>query len=222
MMEDFIGLPTDELLKRFGAGQHKPGSGSAAALGGLLSAALIHTVMALTAGHEGYDDTNLTAALEERVYEIEAQLRVDFQEDSFQFDKVIRARQARDAARSAGDERLADKKTREALNLQRTCTDVPLRMAKMCVELAETALLVFDFGFKSARGDSVVAISVAVAAATGCVGIVYLNIKDFRRPSDWSRTTMSATAEVEAQIEALQTELARRNATLRNAVPVDG
>lgn len=39
---------TEELLKKFGAGNHKPGSGSAAAFQGMISAQLLITVINLT------------------------------------------------------------------------------------------------------------------------------------------------------------------------------
>lgn len=82
MMEEFIRLPADELLKRLGSGGHKPGSGSAAALNGMLSASLVQTVISLTAGHPKYDDDTFAEAQVERVYEVLAQLMEDFQEDS--------------------------------------------------------------------------------------------------------------------------------------------
>lgn len=45
---NLLDLPTKELLKKFGSGNHKPGSGSAAALQGMLSAQLMRTVIDLT------------------------------------------------------------------------------------------------------------------------------------------------------------------------------
>jgi len=53
-MGKLIELSTEELLKKFGSGKHKPGSGSAAAFQGMLSAKLIHTVIDLTKSRETY------------------------------------------------------------------------------------------------------------------------------------------------------------------------
>jgi formiminotetrahydrofolate cyclodeaminase len=45
---EYLDLPTKDLLVRFGEGKHIPGSGSAAALSGLLACQLIKTVCKLT------------------------------------------------------------------------------------------------------------------------------------------------------------------------------
>jgi len=57
-MSKLIELSTEELLKKFGSGKHKPGSGSAAAFQGMLSAKLIHTVIDLTLSRESNDLMN--------------------------------------------------------------------------------------------------------------------------------------------------------------------
>jgi len=44
---DLLNVTTEELLEKFGAGNHKPGSGSAAAFQGMLSAKLLVTVISL-------------------------------------------------------------------------------------------------------------------------------------------------------------------------------
>lgn len=45
---DLLNVTTEKLLEKFGAGNHKPGSGSAAAFQGMLSAKLLVTVISLT------------------------------------------------------------------------------------------------------------------------------------------------------------------------------
>ena len=47
-MTNKLELPAAELLEKFGKGSHVPGSGSAAAFQGMLSAQLILTVISLT------------------------------------------------------------------------------------------------------------------------------------------------------------------------------
>jgi formiminotetrahydrofolate cyclodeaminase len=49
---ELIKLPTETLLGKFGLGNHVPGSGSATALQGLLSAQLISTVINLTSSEK--------------------------------------------------------------------------------------------------------------------------------------------------------------------------
>lgn len=216
MLEDFIRLPADELLKRFGAGNHKPGSGSAAALKGMLSCSLVTTVITLTAGHPKYDDDTFAEAQVERVQEIFSRLMDYFQEDSLAWDRVIQARRARDEAQEAGDTKSAEREARNALAHQRHATELPIRMGELCLELAESALLVFDIGFKSARGDSIVAIAGALSAASGCVGIAYLNLKGFR-PGKWAAQQRVETDHLDARAAELHLELERRKAVLRKA-----
>ncbi|MBU2269497.1 MAG: cyclodeaminase/cyclohydrolase family protein, partial [Bacteroidetes bacterium] len=45
---NLLAITAEELLEKFGSGGHKPGSGSAAALQGMLSAKLLITVISLT------------------------------------------------------------------------------------------------------------------------------------------------------------------------------
>lgn len=89
-------------------------------------------------------------------------------------------------------------------------------MGRMCLELAEAGLLVFDIGFKSARGDSVVAIASALSAASGCVGIAYLNLKGVR-PGKWASGQREAADRLDARVAELHIELERRKAILRRA-----
>lgn len=174
-----IATPTDQLLLKFGSGSHKPGSGSAAALLGLLSCKLIQTVIALTSDRERYQEAHATLAIAviDLVDQIEPRLLDAFEEDSLQFNRVYEARVARDAAEEGTLERrrLND----QALSELRRATEIPLQMAELCLRLGEHAVTVFDLGFKSARGDSVVAITSAHAAVGGCLGIIYLNLRSF-------------------------------------------
>lgn len=218
MTEEFIRLPADELLQRFGSGGHKPGSGSAAALNGMLSAALSQTVIALTSGRPGYEDETILELQVDRLEDIRSQLLLDFQRDSEVWHLVITARTAEKAALATGNKELAAKEARGAMKYQREATNLPLSMGWMCIELAEIAVLVFDLGFKSARGDSVVAISSALSAAAGCVGIIYLNLKKFR-PGEWARRGLLSADDLNVRVGELQEELAKRQATLRAEVP---
>jgi formiminotetrahydrofolate cyclodeaminase len=98
MSQDLITLPTDQLLTKFGAGMHKPGSGSAAALLGLVSCKLVQTVISLSHGRDEYQgvEQQLTLANQVILGDIEPSLMAAVQEDSQQFDRVIQARNARD------------------------------------------------------------------------------------------------------------------------------
>ena len=95
-----LGITTEKLLEKIGAGNHKPGSGSAAALQAMISSKLLITVINLTDDdeHRKYYLEVLPGLLKldneirERIYPRLTEL---FQNDSIQFDKTIKLRKAR-------------------------------------------------------------------------------------------------------------------------------
>jgi formiminotetrahydrofolate cyclodeaminase len=101
MTAKLLDLPTAELLDKLDAGNHKPGSGSAAALQGILSARLLRTVISLTKDPKRAQNyaqqlpnlRKIEAAVESRII---PNLERLFQEDSDQFDRAIRLRQDRE------------------------------------------------------------------------------------------------------------------------------
>ena len=138
-------LSANELLKKFGAGEHKPGSGSAVAFQGMLSAQLIHTVISLTTNSKHrhlytncIDDLlKIDAEIQERIYPKAEDL---FHEDSAHFDKAIKLRRERDAANGSIRKILSN----EALAALKPATEkTPIQIAEICIELAEFGLLVF-------------------------------------------------------------------------------
>ena len=50
----FLQMPTSQLMDEFGAGRHKPGSGSAAALLGLVACKMMQTVITVTRRNASY------------------------------------------------------------------------------------------------------------------------------------------------------------------------
>ena len=86
MSQELIKLPADKLLNKFGSGGHKPGSGSAAALLGLVSCKLLQTVVTLSNGRDQYKgvEAQLTLANQNVVDDIEPILMAAVQEDSVQ------------------------------------------------------------------------------------------------------------------------------------------
>lgn len=209
MTATLIHLPTAQLLEKFGAGNHKPGSGSAAALQGMISARLIQTVIALTSDPKrparyAPQISNLLkiqTALESRII---PSLERAFQDDSDQFDRAIQLRKRRDnELDSMVRKELAD----QAAAALVPATEIPVQIAKDCVELARFALFVFDNGFQSALGDSGVALNAAISGISGSLSIVELNLQHFG-PSDWA-------AGIRASREALITELDELTAEAR-------
>jgi formiminotetrahydrofolate cyclodeaminase len=214
---ELLETPTDQLLGKFGSGGHKPGSGSAAALLGLLSGKLVQTVVSLTTDRASYEEAQatLSSAVEVLVEQIEPQLTAAFEEDSRQFDRTIAARRLRNAAPKGSTER--HRLSEEALSQLRASTEIPLEIAQLCLELGTHAVNVFDLGFRSARGDSLVAITSAHAAVGGCLGIIYLNLTSFRG-GEWAQQARARADEIADRWKALGTQAEDRIATLREEV----
>ena len=205
MSNQLIELPTDKLLTKFGSGGHKPGSGSAAALMGLIACKLVQTVVSLSNGRDLYKEVEpqLTLANQDILDGIEHILFAAVKEDSEQFDWVIRARRLRnEESNPAKKKKLAEK----ALGELRLATDIPIRIAETCLDLAEKAMVVFDLGFKAARGDSGVAISSALAAALGAISLVYLNLTSFKG-GEWAVSTRAVADELSVRANRLQVGL---------------
>ena len=211
---ELLDVPTRKLLEKFGAGEHKPGSGSAAALHGLLSASLLQTVISLTLSNQNYNlnhtrfreikkdiDNHLFPFLEEL-----------FHLDSIQFDKVIQSRLARDEVK-CNTKKYAVKKI-ESLKQLKKSTQIPLDIARLCMKLGYYATEVFDDGFKSARGDSSVALQGIVAAIGGCLAIVDLNLISFKY-EQWAVGIRTETEAIEEDHIFLQNQVMDQLARLR-------
>jgi Zn-dependent peptidase ImmA (M78 family)/formiminotetrahydrofolate cyclodeaminase len=197
METDLLEKSVNELMEKFGAGNHKPGSGSAAAFQGMVSAKLISTVISLTLDVKRrdlyYDHINVLLDfhkdIEERIY---PQLTELFKSDSIQFDKTIKSRIARD---KENDELIKNQLRRQALEDLKVSIEIPFQIASLCKELAIMSAYVFDNGFKSARGDSQVGLSGAVSAFAGCLAIIRLNVLSFN--SDEYEYTKSVVSQVD-------------------------
>jgi formiminotetrahydrofolate cyclodeaminase len=216
MSQELIKLPTDQLLTKFGSGGHKPGSGSAAALLGLVACKLIQTVVTLSAGRDQYRgvEAQLTLANQDILDGIEPVLLAAVQEDSDQFDRVIGLRNQRNAETDKAKKRhLAE----QALQELRAATEIPFRIAETCLHLADRAMLVFDLGFKAARGDSGVATSSALAGATGAISIIYLNLTSFKG-GEWAVDKRKKADELSRHAQQLQAGLFERMIRLQKEV----
>lgn len=215
-MEDLLSLETRDLLKKFGAGSHKPGSGSAAALLGLLAIKLCQTVAALTSDRPGYEEAApILGTHDAELAGIEDWLSNAFQTDSEIFDEVIGLRRDRDGtsgdspARRQINDRLASALWR--------ATELPLDMVDRLLRIGEVGILTFQVGFLSARGDSALAVRAAHGAASGAIAIVRLNLHSTRgveRTRNAARRSDSQQGMLSEQIERFD----RVEMTLRQEV----
>lgn len=204
---NLLEITTDELLEKFGAGKHKPGSGSAAALQGMLTAKLLTTVISLTnlpKRHKRYGKVLPTLLeMDEKIQKrIFPRLTELFQEDAIQFDKAITARKERDKEKDVIKSNLLGK---DALKELKGAIYIPIEIAKLCIELAEISDYVFDNAFQGARGDSQVALSGAVAGIAGCLSIIQLNLLSF------GSDEYTWTSEINTETEKLKKQFTRLN-----------
>ena len=89
---NFLQLPTEKLLDEFGGGRHKPGSGSAAALLGLVACKMMQTVIIVTRRNSTYiaNMPQLEFILSILVDQDEPFFRDAVQRDSEQFDRYTK------------------------------------------------------------------------------------------------------------------------------------
>ena len=214
MSSNLMDLTLRELLQKFAAGDHKPGSGSAAALLGLISCALSRTVIALTIGRPTYASAGIELeALSVEIQEkIQPLLEEAFVQDSIFFDRVITARKNRDAA---SDHAEWWRRSHKALSELDSASSIALNIAQKCIRMTEVAITVFDKGFKSAQGDSEVAIEAALSGAKGSLSVVYLNLSSFRGEAH-AKKTLDDAEDLASLAKALQLQLDKRMDQLRD------
>lgn len=166
---------TKELLADFGAGKASPGSGSAAALMGLLAAKLLVTVCDKSeTKKECRANYRVLAYIKQQVEAIEPRLVELFEKDAREFDEVVALRVARDAATSPKER---EKLSKQSQDLLETATDNAFHIIDLCLKLIDHAVVVFRAGWHAVRGDSGAAISAAIAGVMSGIFIANLNLK---------------------------------------------
>lgn len=181
---DFSKMTVDELMIELGKGGHKPGSGSAAALQGMISAKLVQTVISVTKTKKFRDKyleiiPDLTTRYNEIENNIFQNLVKYFKEDAFYFDQYIQAMRAYEKSQLASDFYETSRRRKNMAESMKMAVKIPLEIAENCIQLADTALVAFKSGCKQVRGDSHVALGGAIASLAGCLSIVQLNFLTF-------------------------------------------
>lgn len=171
--------PTTELLSAFGAGNASPGSGSAAALMGLLSAKLILTVCSKsTEKPECKKEEKIFEYISQQIRsEIEPKLQQLFEKDAHDFDRVVELRRLRDQTTNAQEKSAY---SRESNDLLERATDYAFEVTELCMKLIDHGIVIFDNGWHAVRGDSGAAISSAISGVMSGIFIISLNLKSLK------------------------------------------
>ena len=217
--DELLQLPVEELLRLFGAGQPAPGSGSAAALAGLVSAALVITVCKLTTTKDRY--AHLYSHCERTAAEaqiIARHLRRLFQSDSDRFGQVIQERRLRNRNKATSEE-VAKEHHQRSLHLLEDATTLVLETADRCVRLLELAIRICAAGYQSAAADSFGAAWFAVAGAQTALAAAKLNLQNLEgNDSVGLRHRLDQVAE---ELEEAQQQLRHRISTQRRSVTTE-
>lgn len=211
--QSLMELPAGKLLDKFGSGGHKPGSGSAAALMGILSCKLIITVATLSLSKSKYqqDWAKIEYIKTEIETKIEPELKHLFEHDSIIFDEVIKLRKQRNNATDAKEKR---RYSEQALTKLREATEIPHQICEESLKLIDHGISIFDMGFKSARGDTGAAVSAAVAGAMSSIFVINLNLRSFRS-GEWASDMRKRCDTLHKKLEIKQEEAFGRVMTLK-------
>jgi formiminotetrahydrofolate cyclodeaminase len=209
-------LPTAKLMDEFGAGRPTPGSGSAAALQGLLACNMVLASCRLTVQKAPQPQRRLEAAYLANIIETKHIRQLDnlVQKDADLFAQAIDARKTHKAAKTGCErQRLAAKARRRLV----TATELPLQVSEHCLKVAQLGFQMFDIGYSAARGDPGAGVAAAIAGANTALCVIFQNLSKFRG-GKWAAALLKKCDEIRDRISAAQSELLRRIARLRDVV----
>ena len=213
--DDYLSLPAGELLEAFGLGNHIPGSGSATAFSALIAVELMKTVLKLSIKRSEYksEKPQFEYILNQLDTVYIPKLKLLFNNDIQIFHQVSYNRRLRDNSEENSKEK--EEYNKVALDKLKEATDIPIDICKTAMDLIQYSFRIFDNGFKSARGDSGVAISNLLSSAQGALFVVFLNLKTFSK-SKWKDEKMQEAVELAVQFTKIQKDAFKRVVTLYN------
>ena len=202
-----------DTVEAFAAGLEVPGSGSANAITAALAAALVASVAAKTAAHADKPRYRPISDDAERVARrgrvLSRELLVLAEEDAKAFAPVIAWRRKAQTLREHYDQ---DQALRKEIAATKPATEIPMRIAVISLEVADHAILMFQHGFRPARGESFSALLSAVASAEGAIYVARLNVEtvskkittldDPRYERPWLKLILQRTDELNTRIAA--------------------
>lgn len=193
MADTLSHLRLDEFLERLSSRAPTPGGGSASALAGAMSAALLHMVLELTAGRPGAPDDGALAELRAGAASWQSELLQLAQADAAAYDAVVAARRLpRETDRDAEARRVqVEAAVREAIR-------TPLTIARTASELLALSERIAAVGNRNAISDVGVAALLAAAAVRGAALNVRINLPSLPGGDD------EAAREIDRLLEELE------------------
>lgn len=206
MDDRLTNLPVRELIERLATSDPIPGGGSAAALAGAMAAALVHMVVALTAGRPAAaDDEAALDAIAAEAISAQSDLLRLAELDAAAYDGVVRARRL-----PRGTERERESRHVQVAAATREATTAPLETVRRAADVLDLAERVTPIGNPNAVSDAGVAALLASAAMRGAALNVRINLPHL--PAD-----DPLRAEAVAALDDLLASLEQREAAVRHA-----
>jgi len=186
-----IKLTVQDFIDQLASPSPTPGGGSASALAGAMAAAMVEMACNLTIGREKFRDVeeDLKVVLA-RAGELRVQLEAAVDEDTEAFDEVS---QAYKLPRDTDEEKAA--RTAAIQKALQAATEVPLKVAKACMETSQLAQIALEKSNPSVASDARVARVLADAAREGAVANVEINLGSLK--------DQAYIARIESELEEL-------------------
>jgi formiminotetrahydrofolate cyclodeaminase len=195
----YLTTRVDNLLSAFGAGNAVPGSGSAAALMGMLAASLARTAALKSREHMPGSAGRFDFLIGQLDRSVE-KLKDHFEQDSVLFREVVELRLQRDREIDRAASAVLARKANDKLV---ATAELIASIAEECLGVAENAVAIFKEGWPAVRGDSGAAISSALAGAMSCVFVSRVNARTLGK-RDASARIHADAERIGGRIETLQ------------------
>lgn len=175
-MTHLLDMPVKDLLKEFGKGKGMTGAGASVALGAIAATQILVSVCKLTSGKETY------AAAHEPLAGIQQKLEAKYipvleaimQADAAAVENMLRMRLARD---NEPDEAKKEALKQQAEKMLEGATATMLKLCNTCIDIIPLCMEIYDIGLKSAKGDTGMAFSSLLSAASSGLYATLINIK---------------------------------------------
>lgn len=183
-MNKILDNTTRDLLNQFGKGQGMTGAGSIAALSALSGTQMLVSVCKLTTGKERYAEAQADVKeIQEQLENVYIPRLESILEDDIAVVKdMLRLRIQRDKE--------TDEMKKQELKIQAQqalvqATDSMLSLTETCIDIIPMALHIYRRGLKSAQGDSGIALSNLLSAASSGLYATLKNIQS-SKDKEWA------------------------------------